>query len=129
MQKNIEGREDILNGTRGKIMNKELEAFERIKKGVDDNIWDGNEYDDLDIIENALKALEEYHKIEEELGIDLITLLKVQTTGAYFKGADRKWKPTTYYDEKCFVVMETEIYRFYFKDYGKTWSLNKEDLQ
>ena len=77
----------------------------------------------------GIQKLGQLEDIEEQLGIDLITLLKVQTTGAYFKGADRKWKPTTYYDEKCFVVHETEIYRFYFKDYGKTWSLNKEDLQ
>lgn len=39
-------------------MNKVLEAFERIKKGVDDNSWDGNEYDDLDIIENELIRLD-----------------------------------------------------------------------
>ena len=34
----------------------------------------------------------------------------------------------TDYNEKCFKLSETEIYRFYFKDYGKTWALTKEEL-
>ena len=66
--------------------------------------------------------------IEEELGIDLIKLLQVQTVGAYFIDVDKKWIPMTDYNEKCFKLMESKIYRFYFKDYGKTWALTKEEL-
>ena len=78
---------------------------------------------------DAINKLGQLEDIEEKLGIGLLTLLRVQTTGAYFKGKDRKWIPMTDYNEKCFKLMETEIYRFYFKDYGKTWALTKEELE
>ena len=42
---------------------KGLEALERLKKGVDTNLWDGNEYDDLDLIEKELKGYERMLKV------------------------------------------------------------------
>lgn len=53
MQKNIEGK-DILNGTRGKIMSKELELFQELRYEYLRTIKD----DKLDTIEKSLKALE-----------------------------------------------------------------------
>ena len=79
-----------------------------------------------DAAENKLGQLED---IEEELGIELTTLILVQRIGAYFKGKETIWKPLVDFDDKCFIVMETEIYRYYFRDYGKTWALTKEGLK
>jgi len=39
-------------------MSKGLEAWERIKKGIDTNVWQSGYWDDIDIIEKELKALE-----------------------------------------------------------------------
>ena len=40
---------------------------------------------ELDTIEKDLDILEEYRKIEKELGIDLLTLFKALRTGVYIK--------------------------------------------
>ena len=37
--------------------NKELDAWERIKKGIDTNIWECGYWDDIETIEKALKTL------------------------------------------------------------------------
>lgn len=39
-------------------MSKGLEALNKIREGVDTTLWDGNEYDYLDIIEKELKQAE-----------------------------------------------------------------------
>ena len=39
-------------------MSKGLKAWERIKKGIDTNVWECGYWDDIDIIEKELKALE-----------------------------------------------------------------------
>ena len=78
----------------------------------------------------AIKAywkLKEYEDIEEELGIDLITLYKVLDQGIYYKNM--------YYtgNDKLYIT-NGEIYNYardkwvYLKDYGKTWALTKEEL-
>ena len=114
-------------------MSKELEAWEDIK-------WycykEGKLDKQFDIIETAIKALKD---IEEELGIDLITLIKVLK------------------DKKVWIIYVNHISRFYItdinietgiivgdinisksacfektyniKDYGKTWALTKEELE
>ena len=77
--------------------------------------------------------------IEEELGIDLITLFKALLNGVYYKGA---YGTNNYgkivYQERPTILFEVanELYCFkptffdfiYFKDYGKTWALTKEEL-
>jgi hypothetical protein len=100
--------------------------LEEEKKGLEKEVRDLSV--NLKIRENKLQKLNQLEAIEDKLGIDLITLLRVQTIGAYFKGKNERWIPMTDYNEKCFKLMETEIYRFYFKDYGKTWALTNEEL-
>lgn len=39
-------------------MNKGLEAWERIKKGIDTNVWQCGYWDDIELIEKELKAFE-----------------------------------------------------------------------
>ena len=93
-------------------------------------------------IEKDLDQLEEYRKIEEELGIDLITLFNIDKQlntkkEIWFKIEDEieeNFRFDSYYiidlKHKAFVKMVCEpIDYFYFKDYGKTWALTKEELE
>lgn len=86
----------------------------------------------------VLTKLKHYEDIEEQLGIDLITLFKAYHIGFYIKYEDgfRGFiRGGEYYLEvgletKCFMVKEFNPSgtRWYFKDYGKTWALTKEEL-
>ena len=88
---------------------------------------------------DKLGALED---IEEELGIDLITLFNIdkqQNTKKeiWFKIEDEieeSFRFDSYYiidlKHKAFVKIEYEPLDYlYFKDYGKTWALTKEELE
>ena len=91
----------------------------------------GNE---VDTIEKDLEILEEYRKIEEEIGIDFITLskilkqrfvydndlVKIELLGLHIKS-----------DELYlygFVEDTTHAVYLSLKEYGKTWVLTKEKL-
>lgn len=86
--------------------------------------------EDLTKIITKLGQLED---IEDELGIDLITLFKALKNGIYKKGEDnicfdtklRFMKNEFYlaqpFDENYQYIVKT-------KDYGKTWALTKKDL-
>ena len=102
---------------------KELLTFEKRKVLMTDS----------DYKELKLGQLED---IEEELGIDLITLFKAYTNGFYVKGEK----------EKQYIDFESPLNAIAFKnkemfyrhkwsyqyvklyDYGKTWALTKEEL-
>lgn len=85
----------------------------------------------------AFKKLGALEDIEEEIGIDLVTFMTVITKGAYFKGREDRdgWKPGFRFEDKVFLLdgayMGTKAppTNFYFKDYGKTWALTKEELE
>lgn len=72
--------------------------------------------------------------IEEELEIDLITLFKAISNGIYVKTKNGISKHYTIYLMKW---QQTNTYCLYyrpyshiwFKDYGKTWALTKEELE
>ena len=94
-----------------------------------------------DVIED-LEVLKEYRKIEEELGIDLITLFNIDKQlntkkEIWFKIEDEieeNFRFDSYYiidlKHKAFVKIEYEPLDYlYFKDYGKTWALTKEELE
>ena len=77
--------------------------------------------------------------IEEEIGIDLITLFKVLKNGIYVNTGGIVDEIGDIYEEevKCiehwpvwgFSVGDNEMKTFYaFKDRGKTWALDKEEL-
>ena len=90
-----------------------------------------------DEIENQLLTdldrLEEYSKIEKELGLDLPTLFKVLRTGVYIKqygeiehyflklfGDGINFCLTTYTGTK--VILKPD-------EFGKTWAVDKKDLE
>ena len=86
-------------------------------------------------IEKDLDQLEEYKKIGEELGIDLITLFKALKQMFVFHKENVKIELLGLH------IKSNELYLFGFvkdtvhavylslKDYGKTWALTKEELE
>lgn len=71
--------------------------------------------------------------LEEELGIDLITLFKALKEGIYHIESDDFFKrPRLYYsnDFNCWCFeLGLGAYVVRLKDYGKTWSLTKEEFE
>ena len=86
--------------------------------------------------------LKQYKDIEDELGIDLLTLFKSLKDGIWtWNDKDHKEhffeKPlglTKFVMENKYEEKETKTYRlvgvdyYELKDYGKTWALTKEEL-
>ena len=86
----------------------------------------------------AIIKLGQLEDIEEELGIDLITLFKAYHVGFHIKYEDglRGFvKGGEYFLEICLETKAFKVKAFpdgtkwYFKDYGKTWALTKEELE
>lgn len=91
---------------------------------------------------NKLGQLED---IEEELGIDLTTLFKALKNGIYVKEEHLPKIPirfiapnelvfdTDYLYQlkfcRAYTKLKETCYPFYFKDYGKTWALTREELE
>ena len=75
------------------------------------------------------QKLGQLEDIEEELGIDLITLFKALKNGIYTLG-NNDIEPVVlrmFYEEPM-LVFETDTTEVYLKGYGKTWALTKEEL-
>ena len=83
----------------------------------------------------AFEKLGQLENIEQELGIDLITLFKALKDGVWVKF----WAGIGYYD-KPFLRTDVKPYSIDFSftsgfqhqkltDYGKTWALTKEELE
>ncbi len=94
---------------------------------------------------NILETIKEYKTLEEELGIDLITLVNAMRNGVYVINI---YNEITFEEPMiCFnqekgtdlYVLESitqsppkelcESFNYYLKDYGKTWALTKEELK
>ena len=98
----------------------------------------GNIVNDFEKVVNRLVELEDFLEyIENELGVDLITLFKASKEGFHVKQEDIneglislvKGKDiksidlithSIYFNDKNFV---------YFEDYGNTWALTEEELE
>ena len=130
-----------------------LEALDLLKKLKQNNI-DDQEVEDilLGIVEEELKEHRLLKNIEEELGIDLVTLFKALKDGFYIKYNDKIvhifpdkhitinfWYKTinVFIPPKFFIdckkgadyLSETIDEEYWFNDYGKTWSLTREELE
>lgn len=84
----------------------------------------------------AITKLGQLEDIEEELGIDLITLFKALKNGFWYK----KENTIVYVSKNDYLLSSGAIHYvgkglifaglfLYNKDYGKTWSLEKEELE
>lgn len=77
--------------------------------------------------QKALDKLGQLEDIEEELGIDLITLFKALKNGIYTKDNDLLTFPCL--SIKGNILFTLPSFRtFELKDYGKTWVLDKKEL-
>jgi len=94
---------------------------------------------DKTYMNNTMTKLQVIENIEEELGIDLITLFKALTNGLYGKFYLENGEPNIIFNSNKFNFIDKEHKCFdsyfsphpthlYFKDYGKTWALTKEEL-
>ena len=91
------------------------------------------------IVEKDLDLLEEYRKLEEEIGIDFITLAKMLKDDVYINDAGIVDEIGNIYKEQVksiehwpvwgFNAGDDEVKTFYaFRDRGKTWALDKEEF-
>lgn len=87
------------------------------------------------IVAEALEKLDQLEDIEEELGIDLITLFKALKDGIYFYGQKeeelqdvqlRMFHEEPMLVHNCGDLTDLEVY---VAGYGKTWALTKEELE
>lgn len=81
--------------------------------------------DNLDPIVNKLGQLED---IEEELGIDLMTLFKALREG-FVDGNGEYHHFSNLFVDNIEIFDSYEKVSLYLKDYGKTWALTKEELE
>lgn len=87
------------------------------------------------IVAEALEKLDQFKKIEEEFGIDLITLFKGVMNGFWYKDTNGYHQIDSYEyaidleSSRLIQLYEEHSRTFYFEDYGKTWALTKEELE
>ncbi len=81
---------------------------------------------------DSIHKLGQLEDIEEELGIDLITLFKAIRKGAWVSYKYEKQPPKhtnnlhlNHYDEWC---LSNKGYDLPLSEYGKTWALTREEL-
>ena len=105
------------------------------------DILDKYGIDDLDYLEHIVVKNKGIEDIEKKLGTDLITFFKIISAYEVVVKRNNKillipccyirWENALkgYVDIIVEETKNTTIYReYYFKDYGKTWALTKEEL-
>ena len=123
---------------------------ERLTEKVDEKEHSANKYILLGVLEDITKYFQGIDKlgqledIEEELGIDLITLFKALKNGIYYKGVnvygckDKTFKEVRLNEHPVLkgkklyiesVFGGSLVYGVWLKDYGKTWALTKKELE
>ena len=89
-----------------------------------------------EIIEEDLDLLEEYRKIEEEIGVDFITLVKMLKDDVYINDGGIVDEIGNIYKEQVKSIEHWPVWGFTagdnveyaFRDRGKTWALDKEEF-
>ena len=123
------------------IISKDLDHLEKLEK-ENQELKDRYKHraetsnDLCKIVEKDLDQLEEYKKIEEELGIDLITLVKMLKDDVYINDGGIVDEIGHIYKERVKSIEHWPIWGFTigdgveyaFKDRGKTWALDKEEF-
>ena len=89
-----------------------------------------------EIIEKDLDLFEEYKKIEKEIGVDFITLVKMLKNDVYINDGGIVGEIGHIYKEQVKSIEHWPIWSFTtndggeyaFKNRGKTWALDKEEF-
>ena len=112
------------------------EEDERIYKGDLCEVY----RNEVDIISKDLDLFEEYRKIEEEIGVDFITLVKMLKDDVYINDGGIVGEIGNIYKEQVKSIEHWPIWGFTigdddemktlcaFKDRGRTWALDKEEF-
>lgn len=94
----------------------------------------------FEFIKKDLELLEEYRKIEEEIGVDFITLVKMLKDDVYINDGGIVDEIGHIYKEQVKSIEHWPVWGFTagdgdemktlcaFKDRGKTWALDKEEF-
>lgn len=87
--------------------------------------------DEEDMRQYAINKLGILENIEEELGIDLTTLLKALKNGVYCEKCEDRTKMEISYSEyfECFVFEDYNSHIHKLSAYGKTWALTKGEIE
>ena len=116
------------------------EALEKMLddlKNYESYFADGGYYDNkeqFDIISKDLDLLEEYRKIEKEIGIDFITLSKILKQRFVYDNDQVKIEVLGLHIKSnelyLYGFVEDTMHAVYLrlKDYRKTWALDKEEF-
>ena len=91
---------------------------------------------EVDIISKDLDLFEEYRKIEEEIGVDFITLVKMLKDDVYINDGGIVNEIGHIYKEQVKSIEHWPVWGFTagdgveyaFKDRGKTWALDKKEF-
>ena len=104
-------------------------------------VGDGNAITGIREWNNSLtQKLGQLEDIEDELGIDLVTLFKALKDGYYIKGCDdeiyhvsrdNEFVREIYADYRSiiYIDIEDDTYGYDFKKYGEYWALTREELE
>lgn len=91
-----------------------------------------NEFEYCGGREDIFNKLGKLEDIEEELGIDLITLFKALKNGVYVRYTNNEieHRIVAGIEEEniTLCIKENKECYMYFDEYGKTWALTKEEL-
>ena len=90
----------------------------------------------FEIIKKDLDLFEEYRKIEEEIGVDLITLVKMLKDDVYINDGGIVDEIGHIYKDQVKSIEHWPVWGFTdgdggeyaFKNRGKTWALDKEEF-
>lgn len=115
--------------------------MERLTKANirDNGRLDGKSFTEtIEYIKKIIDKLEQLEDIEDELGIDLITLFRAIYNGVYYiKNNQIAYEKTIgLCNENINIADRPKFTRLYvnhiyvlFSDYGKTWALTREELE
>ena len=96
-------------------------------------------YNSIEDDSECIDKLGKLEDIEEQRGIDLITLFKAKNNGFYIKSYCINRGEITFVSKtnilyvdlmSCLIHTDYDnLFYVNFKDYGKTWALTKEELE
>ena len=93
-----------------------------------------NEFIEVKDKDEAYKKLCQLEDIEEEFGIDLITLFKAVMNGFWYKNQYGYHQVDDYeyvidLESSRLIQLYEDSEVFYFEDYGKEWALTESELK
>lgn len=125
----------LTNKTQSDNLHKRLDGYREGMKNKNISASMNPAYEDMSYVSNhelIYEKLGQLEDIEEELGIELATLFKALRSGIHIidDGYPYNDRVNLIYSNSspCGFKGKVGDHCVFFKDYGKTWSLTKEEL-